>query len=81
LQEHIAHLPRDPGARSPFDASALANIGAKARTAEIHFATQQWLLGKDDFLRHWLRCSCIELSSLSDIVTEQYFSLTLATAN
>ena len=81
LQEHIAHLPRDPSARAVFDTSALAKIGAKARTAEIQYATQQWLLGKDESLRHWLRSSAAELSGLSEIVTEQYFSLTLATAN
>jgi uncharacterized circularly permuted ATP-grasp superfamily protein/uncharacterized alpha-E superfamily protein len=81
LLDHIRHLPRAPGANSPFDAKALENLAAKARSAEIHYATQQWLLGKDQSLRHWLDTSRAELASLSQVITEQYFSLTLANAN
>jgi uncharacterized circularly permuted ATP-grasp superfamily protein/uncharacterized alpha-E superfamily protein len=76
LQEHVAHLPRDPLSKSQIDGRILISIGAKARAAEIHYATQQWLLGKDESLRHWLTNCSGELSELSDMLTEQYFSLT-----
>lgn len=76
LQEHVLHLPRDPNARSQIDGKILISIGAKARAAEIHYATQQWLLGRDESLRHWLHNCSEELGALSDMLTEQYFSLT-----
>jgi uncharacterized circularly permuted ATP-grasp superfamily protein/uncharacterized alpha-E superfamily protein len=76
LHDHLAHLPNDPASNAHIDARALLSIGAKARAAEIHYATQQWLLGKEDSLRHWLQNSLAELSNLSDLITEQYFSLT-----
>jgi uncharacterized circularly permuted ATP-grasp superfamily protein/uncharacterized alpha-E superfamily protein len=76
LQDHILHLPKDASHTMALDSRMLLSIGAKARAVEIQYATQQWLLGKDESLRHWLRNSIADLSSLSDAITEQYFSLT-----
>jgi uncharacterized circularly permuted ATP-grasp superfamily protein/uncharacterized alpha-E superfamily protein len=76
LQDHIRHLPQDFTTKAPLDARILHDIGAKAQSAQIIYATQQWLLGKDESLRHWLRNSAADLSTLSDVVTEHYFSLT-----
>jgi uncharacterized circularly permuted ATP-grasp superfamily protein/uncharacterized alpha-E superfamily protein len=76
LQDHIVHLPKEPAADAPLDSRILLSIGAKARAVEINYAAQQWLLGKNDSLRHWLRNSSAELSALSDAITEQYFTLT-----
>ncbi len=76
LQEHIQRLPKDAATRPQLDGRVLLSIGAKARSVEIHYATQQWLLGKDESLRHWLRNCSTELANLSEVITEQYFSLT-----
>jgi uncharacterized circularly permuted ATP-grasp superfamily protein/uncharacterized alpha-E superfamily protein len=76
LHDHILHLPKDPGVRSIIDDHILLSIGAAARGAEINYAAQQWLLGKDESLRHWLRNSSTELSALSEVITEKYFTLT-----
>lgn len=77
LREHIQNLPRDPsGEGEPLDSELLVGIAAKARAAEAHYASQQWLLGRGDALQRWLR-NCIEdLASLSDAITHKYFNLT-----
>jgi uncharacterized circularly permuted ATP-grasp superfamily protein/uncharacterized alpha-E superfamily protein len=81
LRDHIANLPKVSSARAPLDEQILLSMGAQARSAELHYATQQWLLGKDESLRRWLRNSATELSDLSNAITEQYFSLTGASGS
>jgi uncharacterized circularly permuted ATP-grasp superfamily protein/uncharacterized alpha-E superfamily protein len=77
LQDHIIYLPRDNSTHVPhLDGQLLAAIAAKARNAEIHYSNQQWLLGKDEALRHWLKSCVTDLAELSDNLTHQYFSLT-----